>query len=562
MALKKLPVGIDRFEKIIENDFYYVDKTMFIAELLNNWGEVNLFTRPRRFGKSLNMSMLQNFFEIGTDKTVFDGLKIADCKSLCDEYMGKYPVISISLKGVEGLNLGSACTAFKAVVGREASRFMFLLDSDNLNDYDKESYKALVEITKGVYSMSDDVLIASLKTLCDLLYKHYGRKVILLIDEYDVPLDKAFQYGYYNEMVLLIRGMFGSALKTNNSLQFAVLTGCLRISKESIFTGLNNFRIHTITDVEYDEYFGFTENDVNELLNYYGFGKYADIVKEWYNGYQFGDTAVYCPWDVINYCADAKGGRAMPPKNYWANTSGNAMVRRFIDKADQKTKNEIEELVNGNSIIKKINQELTYNELDSSIENVWSVLFTTGYLTSYGMTEDSSLKLAIPNKEIRSLFITQIQEWFNKTATNDTTTIEKFCKAFIDGESEVIQQMMKKYIWNTISIRDTAVRNDMKEKFYHGMLLGLLEYRQDWITKSNMESGEGYSDILIETPDFVGAVIEIKYAQDGDLEKACQAALNQIDNKHYDAVLTDDGMNEIIKYGIAFYKKNCKVVRG
>jgi hypothetical protein len=363
-------------------------------------------------------------------------------------------------------------------------------------------------------------------------------------------------------MVLLIRGMFGSALKTNNSLQFAVLTGCLRISKESIFTGLNNFRIHTITDVEYDEYFGFTENDVNELLNYYGFGKYADIVKEWYNGYQFGDTAVYCPWDVINYCADAKGGRAMPPKNYWANTSGNAMVRRFIDKADQKTKNEIEELVNGNSIIKKINQELTYNELDSSIENVWSVLFTTGYLTSYGMTEDSSLKLAIPNKEIRSLFITQIQEWFNKTATNDTTTIEKFCKAFIDGESEVIQQMMKKYIWNTISIRDTAVRNDMKENFYHGMLLGLLEYRQDWITKSNMESGEGYSDILIETPDFVGAVIEIKYAQDGDLEKACQAALNQIDNKHYDAVLTDDGMNEIIKYGIAFYKKNCKVVRG
>jgi hypothetical protein len=562
MALKKLPVGIDRFEKIIENDFYYVDKTMFIAELLNNWGEVNLFTRPRRFGKSLNMSMLQNFFETGTDKTVFDGLKIADCKSLCDEYMGKYPVISISLKGVEGLNLGSACTAFKAVVGREASRFMFLLGSDNLNDYDKESYKALVEITKGVYSMSDDVLIASLKTLCDLLYKHYGRKVILLIDEYDVPLDKAFQYGYYNEMVLLIRGMFGSALKTNKSLQFAVLTGCLRISKESIFTGLNNFRIHTITDVEYDEYFGFTENDVNELLNYYGFGKYADIVKEWYNGYQFGDTAVYCPWDVINYCADAKGGRAMPPKNYWANTSGNVMVRRFIDKANQKTRNEIEELVNGNIIIKKINQELTYNELDSSVENVWSVLFTTGYLTSHGMTEDGSLKLAIPNKEIRSLFVTQIQEWFNKTATNDTTTIEKFCEAFPMGDSEVIEQMLSDYLWNTISIRDTAVRNDMKENFYHGMLLGLLEYRQDWITKSNVESGEGYSDILIETPQRVGAVIEVKYAQDGDLEKACRVALEQIEDKKYDAVLKDDGMKEIIKYGIAFYKKNCKVVKG
>jgi hypothetical protein len=561
MRLKKLPVGIEDFREFSTDNFYYVDKTMFIAELLNNRGKVNLFTRPRRFGKSLNMSMLQNFFEIGTDKSVFDGLKISDCKDLCDEYMGKFPVVSVSLKGVEGLSFESACVSFKDVIGREASRFIFLQDSDNLSDYDKDGYKALLEIAKGVYSMSDDSLIASLKTLCDLLYKHYGRKVVLLIDEYDVPLDKAFQYGYYNEMVLLIRKMFGGALKTNNSLQFAVLTGCLRISKESIFTGLNNFRIHTITDLEYDEYFGFTENDVKEMLDYYGFGKYADTVKEWYNGYQFGDTAVYCPWDVINYCADAKGGSALPPKNYWANTSGNAMVRRFIDSATQETREEIEELVNGNSIVKKINQELTYNELDSSIENLWSVLFTTGYLTSRRMMEDGSLELVIPNREIRSLFVTQIQEWFKETATSDTEQIEKFCNAFADGNAEEIEDLLSDYLWSCISIRDTAVRNEMKENFYHGMLLGLLRYKVRWGIKSNVESGTGYCDILLKTPKRVGIVIEIKYAQDGDLDKACQVALGQIENKQYDAALKDEGIREIIKYGIAFYKKNCKVVK-
>jgi hypothetical protein len=535
---------------------------MFIAELLNNWGEVNLFTRPRRFGKSLNMSMLQNFFEVGTDKTVFDGLKIFDCKNLCNEYMGQYPVISVSLKSVEGLNFKSACTAFKDVVGREAMRFDFLSDSDKINFNEKGQYCELTKITDGVFSMRDDALVASLKTLCDLLCKHYGRKVVLLIDEYDVPLDKAFQYGYYDEMVSLIRKMFGSTLKTSNSLQFAVLTGCLRISKESIFTGLNNLKVHNITDTRYDEYFGFIDDDVKELLNYYGLSEYAGMVKEWYNGYQFGGVSVYCPWDVINYCDEVRANKkGLQPQNYWANTSSNAMVRRFIDKANQKTRNEIEELVNGNYITKKINQELTYNELDSSIENLWSVLFTTGYLTSRGMTEDGSLKLAIPNKEIRSLFVTQIQEWFNKTATNDISTIEKFCKAFFDGKPDVIEQMMKKYLWNTISIRDTAVRRDMKENFYHGMLLGLLEYRQDWITKSNMESGEGYSDILIETPDEIGMVIEIKYAQDGDLEKACKIALEQIENKKYDTILKDDGIKEIIKYGVVFYKKNCKVVK-
>jgi hypothetical protein len=477
--------------------------------------------------------------------------------------MGKFPVISISLKDVEGLTFESAITKLKFIIGNEARRFRFLAKSDKLEVDEKEQYSAMLSIADGVFSMSRDTAESSLQTLCNLLYKHYGRKVVLIIDEYDVPLDKAFQNGYYNEMVELIRSMFGRALKTNDSLRFAVLTGCLRISKESIFTGLNNLKVHNITDdMRYDEYFGFTEEDVSELLDYYGLSEYADTVKEWYNGYQFGGVSVYCPWDVINYCDEVRFNKSLRPKNYWANTSGNAMVRRFIDKANQKTKNEIEELVNGNCIVKKINQELTYNELDSSIENVWSVLFTTGYLTSHGITEDGSFKLAIPNKEIRNLFITQIQEWFNKTATNDTATIERFCGAFPMGESEVIEQIMSDYLWNSISIRDTAVKNDIKENFYHGMLLGLLEYRQDWNTMSNAESGTGYSDILIETPKRIGVVIEIKYAHDGNLEKACQIALEQIENKQYDAVLKDDGMKEIIKYGIAFYKKNCKVVKG
>jgi hypothetical protein len=508
------------------------------------------------------MSMLKNFFEIGRDKTVFDGLKIMDCKDLCDEYMGKFPVVSVSLKGIEGMTFESACVAFKDIVGEELLRFHFLKESDVLTDEDKNIYGKLVEIdknSKSIYSMSDDILISSLKTLSSLLYKHYGQKVVLLIDEYDVPLDKAFQYGYYDEMVLLIRKMFSNALKTNDSLQFAVLTGCLRISKESIFTGLNNLKVHNITDVGFDEYFGFTENEVNEMLDYYGLTEYADVVKEWYDGYRFGNTSVYCPWDVINYCYDSNWEKGLTPKNYWANTSGNSMIRRFIDKANQRTRNEIEELVAGNGIKKSVNTELTYNELDKNIDNLWSVLFATGYLT--GRRAGDDYELVIPNNEIRSLFVTQIKEWFRETSVNDVAMIEKFCEAFQNGEVETIEQLMKKYLRNSISIRDMAVRSDRKENFYHGMLLGLLEYRQDWLTKSNMESGEGYSDILIETSNDVGVVIEIKYANDGDLEKACKIALEQIENKHYDAVLKDDGMDTIIKYGIAFYRKNCKVMR-
>ncbi len=582
---KKLPIGIDGFEKIRKHDFYYVDKTEFIIELLNNWGEVNLFTRPRRFGKSLNISMLKAFFEIDCDKTLFDGLKIVKEKELCDKYMGKFPVISVSLKSVEGHTFESACHALRSVIGVEARRFSFLGNSISLTDDEKEMYRALVKVEEGLYTMPYETLLLSFQTLSMLLAKHYNSKVIVLIDEYDVPLDKAFQGGYYDEMVSLIRNLFSNVLKTNDSLYFAVLTGCLRISKESIFTGLNNLKIHTITDARYDEYFGFTDDDVKQMLEFYNLIDYADIIREWYNGYQFGNVSVYCPWDVMNYCDALLAEPKANPKNYWANTSGNFMVRRFINNANQQTKKEIERLISGESIIKPINQELTYSELDKSIDNLWSVLFTTGYLTQRGRAkvEDDieQYELVIPNREIRALFINQIQEWFQETTRADTLRIEKFCMAFLDGDAKLIECMLDEYLWNSISIRDTAVRRKMKENlleekanaksskiqnssacFYHGLLLGILQYENNWEIKSNAESGEGYSDILIKTPERIGVVIEIKYAQDRNLEKACTKALNQIEQNKYEATLVDDGMKKIVKYGIAFYKKNCKVVRG
>ncbi|MGN0465523.1 MAG: AAA family ATPase [Lachnospiraceae bacterium] len=563
---KKLPVGIDGFEKIRKYDFYYVDKTKFIIDLLNNWGEVNLFTRPRRFGKSLNMSMLKSFFEIGCDKTLFDGLKIAKEKELCDKYMGKFPVISISLKSVEGLEYEIAKEQLQMIIGTEAERFIFLLESSRLNQNDKEKYKALINLENGSYKMSDIVLKTSLKTLSMLLSKHYGCKTILLIDEYDVPLDKAFGGGYYDEMILLIRNLFGNVLKTNDDLYFAVLTGCLRISKESIFTGLNNLKIHTITDTRYDEYFGFTDNDVKEMLKFYNLLDYANVMKEWYDGYQFGNVSVYCPWDVINYCDALLANPKSNPKNYWANTSGNVMVRRFINNANQQTKDEIERLITGERIIKTINQELIYSDLDKSIENLWSVLFTTGYLTQKKKEKNNEdieqYELVIPNREIRLLFTQQIQEWFKETTRGNVKKIEQFCMAFPDGNAELIETMLDEYLWSSISIRDSAVRIEMKENFYHGMLLGLLQYEDNWIIKSNAESGEGYSDILIKTPERIGVVIETKYAQDKNLDRSCAKAIEQIEQNKYEASLVDDGMKKIVKYGIAFYKKNCKVIRG
>ena len=562
---KKFPIGIDGFEKIRTNDFYYVDKTLFIKELLQNWGEVNLFTRPRRFGKTLNMSMLKCFFEIGSDPALFDGLKIVQEKELCEKYMGRFPVIFISLKSVGGLQYDSAVAALRTVIGNEAGRFRFLRESPMLDEADINSYNQLVNVdAKGSsrYAIPDDALIDSLKTLSQLLEKHYGQKVILLIDEYDVPLDKAFQKGYYDEMVSLIRSLFDNALKTNDSLYFAVLTGCLRISKESIFTGLNNPKVHTISDVRYDEYFGFTNADIDELLEFYGLSAYKDTIKGWYDGYHFGDTDVYCPWDVINYCDELLAAPNTPPKNYWANTSGNDLIRRMLKNASLTTKNEVEELLNGGQITKRIKQELTYREVDDSIENVWSVLYATGYLTGMHVEQEAAdiFRLWIPNGEIRKLFYELVEDWFREVTRSDTARISRFCGAFPAGDTDTIQEMLSDYLWDSISVRDTAVRRNMKENFYHGMLLGLLQSQDSWLVKSNAETGEGYSDIFIQTPERVGIVIELKYADDGNLEKACREALKQIEEKKYAQGLKRRSMKKIIKYGIAFCEKECMVV--
>ena len=558
---KKLPIGIENFGEFSTEGFYYVDKTPFIKELLQNWGKVNLFTRPRRFGKSLNMSMLKNFFEIGNIPELFAGLKIVEEKELCEKYMGKFPVISISLKSVDGLKYEAAVAALRRVVGNEACRFDFLAESERLGQNDKELYSGLTEVKDGKFLMTDDLLTDSLQTLSQLLEKHYGQKVILLLDEYDVPLDKAFQGGYYDEMVSLIRNLLGNALKTNDSLYFAVLTGCLRISKESIFTGLNNLKIHTISDVRYDEYFGFTNADVDQLLEFYGLSSYKNMIRDWYDGYRFGDTDVYCPWDVINYCDELLAAPNTPPKNYWANTSGNDLVRRMLKNASLTTKNEVEELLNGGQITKRIKQELTYREIDDSIEHVWSVLYATGYLTGkHAEQEDADIfRLWIPNGEIRKLFYELVEDWFREVTRSDTARISRFCGAFPAGDTDTIQEMLSDYLWDSISVRDTAVRRNMKENFYHGMLLGLLQSQDSWLVKSNAETGEGYSDISIQTPERVGIVIELKYADDGNLETACKAALRQIEEKKYAHGLKRRGMKKIIRYAIAFYEKECMV---
>lgn len=560
---KKLPIGIDSFEKIIRHNFYYVDKTEMITELLHNWGEVNLFTRPRRFGKSLNMNMLQSFLEIGCDKSLFNGLKVSREKELCEEYMGKFPVISLTLKNVEGLNFESARKSLKNTLGMEAWRLSALAESSRLTEEEKNSYKALTVVDDhGDFKMSDATMEKALLILTVLLEKHYGKKAVLLIDEYDVPLDKAFQYGYYDEMVSLIRNMFGNVLKTNSSLFFAVLTGCLRIAKESIFTGLNNFNVFSITSVQFDEFFGFTDDEVAEMLKYFGLSDYHETIREWYDGYQFGKKAVYCPWDVISYCRNLCADPDAIPEDFWSNTSSNSIVSRFIDKANKQTRDEIENLISGETVIKEIKQELTYNELDKSIENLWSILFTTGYLTQRERIDSRKLRLAIPNREIKELFELQIREWFQEKSSEDVKKLDKLCMAFPDGDAETIEDLFNDYLWNTISIRDTAVKG-RKENFYRGVLLGLLSHMENWAVWSNIESGEGYCDILLEVPENrVGVVIEMKYAQEDRMEAACTEALKQIEQRQYAARLKSDGMKNIVNYGIACYRKHCKVKIG
>ncbi len=560
---KKLPIGIENFSEFFSEDFYYVDKTLFIKELLQNWGKVNLFTRPRRFGKTLNMSMLKCFFEIEGDPVLFEGLKIMQERDLCKKYMGKFPVISISLKSVGGLDFKAASAALKTVIGNEVIRFQFLKKSEKLSAEEKEAYVRLIKIGSGedgIYAMSDKVAAASLQTLSQLLAKHYGQKVILLIDEYDVPLDKAFQGGYYDEMVNLIRSLFDNALKTNDNLYFAVLTGCLRISKESIFTGLNNLNVMTISDPYFCDSFGFTEDEVTKLLDYYGLNRFHDTVRTWYDGYQFGNTSVYCPWDVIKYTQILLKDKEAEPENYWANTSGNDLIRNLLKKANQSTKNEVEQLINGGTITKIIRQELTYREVEDSIDNIWNVLYSTGYLTCRRRIPGRQMELVLPNREVRELFIDLVKDWFEETTQADSDRINHFCAAFPTEDVVTIQKMLEDYLWDSISVRDTAVRTNMKENFYHGMLLGLLRSQGNWLVKSNAETGEGYSDISIQTPSRIGIVIEIKYAEDGNLEAACAEALRQIEKKKYAEGLKRRAMGKIIKYGIAFWEKECMVV--
>ncbi len=560
---KKLPVGIENFEEFQSENFYFVDKSMFIAELLKNWGKVNLFTRPRRFGKTLNMSMLKCFFEIGSDPALFDGLKIAREQELCEEYQGKFPVISVSFKSVEGRNFEAAAAAMRTVIGNEAKRFRFLQDSSCLDESDKNAYQRLIKVEmmgESNYMMSDFTLIDSIKTLSNLLYRHCKQKVIILIDEYDVPLDKAFQAGYYDEMVLLIRNMLGNALKTNDSLYFAVLTGCLRISRESIFTGLNNLNVMSVADPYFSDSFGFTDDEVAVFLNYYELDEFQDTVRDWYDGYQFGNTSIYCPWDVIKYAQILLKDKSAEPENYWANTSGNDLVRRLLKKADQTTRDEVERLVNGGSITKTVRQELTYRDVEESIDNIWSVLYSTGYLTRRGRLPGRQMELALPNREVRELFIDLVKDWFEEITLADSARINRFCAAFPSGDVSVIQEMLHDYLWDSISVRDTAVRSNMKENFYHGMVLGLLRSQGNWLIQSNAETGEGYSDISVCTQERTGIVIELKYADDGRLETACAEALRQIEDRKYVEGLKRRGMKKIIKYGMAFCEKECMVL--
>ena len=563
MAMQtRLPMGIENFKRIRTEGYYYVDKTGFIRDFLENQAYVSLFTRPRRFGKTLNMSMLKNFFEIGNNHMLFDGLEISREKELCDQFMGKFPVISITLKGATGENFIEAKSMLRRIIGKEAMRFQFLMQSDRLTGMDRNQYEALITTDKtGSFTMSDELLKDSLQTLSQLLHKHYGQSVVMLIDEYDVPLDKAYQSGYYNSMVELVRVLFGNAFKTNDSLDFAVLTGCLRVSKESIFTGLNNFKVYTIKDVRYNEYFGFTDAEVRQMLEYYGFISQYNAVKEWYDGYLFGNLGIYCPWDVINYCGDLRDGSVTEPQNYWVNTSSNDIIRSFLSKAKTADRNEIEQLINGNSIKKMIHQELTYRDLDSDPDNLWSILFTTGYLTQCSAQTGELTELVIPNREIQWIFIQQIREWFKWETVKNTEKLENFCRAFQENDTAAIEEGFNTYLKKTISIRDTNTKKEMKENFYHGILLGLFGNMEGWDVQSNAESGDGYSDISIEIEDEeIGIIIELKYAEKASFDIGCREALKQINDRNYEEKLIDDGMTTIRKYGIACYKRRCKVI--
>ena len=570
-SLKNLPVGVESFEEMRREEFYFVDKTGLIKELLNNRGKVNLFTRPRRFGKTLSMSMMKSFFEIGCDESLFEGLEISYETKLCEEYMGQFPVVSLSLEGVEAFDFQTACRMMARVINEEARRLQFLLESERLTDIDKEAYYGLLK-----KDMDIDTLSCSIREFTEVLHKHYGKRVIVLIDEYDVPLAKANEYGYYDEMVMLVRSLFGAALKTNENLQFAVLTGCLRVAKESIFTGLNNFKVLSIMDAAYDEYFGFTDTEVREMLRYFGFEHAYDKVKEWYDGYRFGNTDVYCPWDMICYCDKLRFDPKLQPQNFWINTSGNQVIEHFIERMDRQkkfrkddgtedkarlTKGEMERLINGDAVQKEIHQELTYKDVYSSVDNIWSVLFMTGYLTRRGDADGNTVNLVIPNREIRNVYTEQIMKLFKEQVSRDGETLDAFCEALLAGKPEEVEKQFTSYMEQTISVRDTFVRKPLKENFYHGILLEILGFKGGWSVTSNREAGDGFSDIQIAIDDEdVGIVIEIKYAQNGDCEAECRKALKQIDANRYAENFYQDEVGTLLKYGIACSRKKCRVM--
>ena len=559
MSLKRkmLPIGVENFEKLRRNDMYYVDKTEMISDLIMNHGDANLFTRPRRFGKTLTMDMLKTFFEIGQDASLFDGLTISSHSDICEKYQNKYPVVFISLKGATGSTYEKANSMIKQLVAEEYQRHSYLADSDILDSIEKDQFNRIRSI-----SLNEGDLENSLRTLTRLLCKHHNQKVILLIDEYDVPLDKSFLNGYYDDMVSFIRIFLGEALKTNDNTEFAIVTGCLRISKESIFTGVNNFKVFSINDTRFSDYFGFTNDEVREMLSYYGIIDKYETTKAWYDGYLFGKTEIYCPWDVLNHCDTVVNTDDIEPQAYWINSSGNDIIRKFIEMANSTTKSELELLIAGNTVVKTIKQELTYADLYSSIENMWSILYMTGYLTKRSIPERKQFELAIPNLEIREIFEEQIYEWFKDFSRKDSSTLNAFCQTFADGNAEEAQKQFTAFLRKTISIRDTYVKAAKKENFYHGILLGLLSYRDDWIVKSNVESGDGYSDIVIKIPDDeIGMIIEVKYGEDADMEKGCADALAQIERLNYSEILEDDEVQTIYKYGIACYKKRCKIVK-
>ena len=557
-SYKKLPVGIESFKELRQENFYYIDKTRLIEKLLDNWGKANLFTRPRRFGKTLNMSMLESFFSIDTDLELFEGLYISERKDLCEEYMGKFPVLSVSLKNIDAADYETARAMTVKIINLEARRLQFLMQSKKLTAFDKEEFTRLLQ-----RQMDDDTLFYSLQELTELLNKHYGKKVILLIDEYDVPLAKANEAGYYDQMVMLLRNLFGTVLKTNENLHFAVLTGCLRVAKESIFTGLNNFNVNSITDVDFDEYFGFTDMEVKQLLSDYNQEEHYETVKEWYDGYRFGNIDVYCPWDVLCYCKARINDQSLAPQNYWANTSGNDVIRHFIQntgKQQNLTRTELERLISGETVQKKICQELTYKELYASPENIWSTLFMTGYLTQKGSINRELYNLAIPNRKIRNIMTDHILNLFKEQVATDGELLNNFCDALENGQQEMVEALFSEYLKKTISIRDTFVQKTTKENFYHGILLGILGFKAGWSVSSNRETGNGYSDILIQIDDAdTGIIIEVKYAEK-DLEKECREALQQIQTKEYTDFFKDSDIHTVLKYGITCNRKKCRVM--